>query len=460
MTINYVNTGSSPNAGDGDSLRVAFNKINANFTAVEQKFTDIQQGTTSSISNGAFYVSLGADGQLVQDISSAVYSYNHAGVFALNATADGGSIDTYPGTDFYIRTNFNDHVWEFTNDGKFVFPDGTVQLTAYTGAGGGGANTGNWGFSGNNVYNINGGSINNSSPQNPLSAYVYLPPNGGTTSVTMQNKNGNVALIAGTGTNAYTWAFRRTGHLGLPHDSSGIALIETTGTSLVISLDSYASQFKFGSDKTLTIPGDIYVNTATNTIIGSTEQFLKFEPAGTTILQSGSQTGMPVVVTASGTSTWTFNADGSVDYPNGGKLRVGQVPVTSKGQPGDKEGTVAFDGTYTYYCTADYAITGHLVTGVRAPDGAGANNGYVWVPDAPTEISSLGDITGYTISWDQGQWSTTVVQMRNDLGVPWAIETADPFIAFGPGNTYTYTSPGYTPPGDIWKRVAWSNDTW
>ena len=32
MTTLYINTGSGPNAGDGDSLRTAFNKVNANFT--------------------------------------------------------------------------------------------------------------------------------------------------------------------------------------------------------------------------------------------------------------------------------------------------------------------------------------------------------------------------------------------------------------------------------------------
>ena len=31
MQIKYINTGSSPNKGDGDTLRTAFNKINANF---------------------------------------------------------------------------------------------------------------------------------------------------------------------------------------------------------------------------------------------------------------------------------------------------------------------------------------------------------------------------------------------------------------------------------------------
>jgi hypothetical protein len=35
MTIFYVNTGTSPNAGNGDSLRTAFNKINANFATLD-----------------------------------------------------------------------------------------------------------------------------------------------------------------------------------------------------------------------------------------------------------------------------------------------------------------------------------------------------------------------------------------------------------------------------------------
>lgn len=38
MTILYINTGSSPNRGDGDTLRTAFNKINANFDYVVTTF--------------------------------------------------------------------------------------------------------------------------------------------------------------------------------------------------------------------------------------------------------------------------------------------------------------------------------------------------------------------------------------------------------------------------------------
>lgn len=37
MSIYYINTGSSPNSGDGDSIRVAFSKVNANFLLVEDQ---------------------------------------------------------------------------------------------------------------------------------------------------------------------------------------------------------------------------------------------------------------------------------------------------------------------------------------------------------------------------------------------------------------------------------------
>ena len=47
MTILYVNTGTSPNKGDGDSLRVSFDKINQNF---RELINSINTGTTSTAS--------------------------------------------------------------------------------------------------------------------------------------------------------------------------------------------------------------------------------------------------------------------------------------------------------------------------------------------------------------------------------------------------------------------------
>jgi hypothetical protein len=56
MTIQYVNTGSSPNKGDGDSIRAAFNKINENFRYLSTitgsgGVVDIGTGTGAIIAN-------------------------------------------------------------------------------------------------------------------------------------------------------------------------------------------------------------------------------------------------------------------------------------------------------------------------------------------------------------------------------------------------------------------------
>ncbi len=52
MTILYVNTGSSANAGNGDTLRTAFTKINSNFLAVINSLTNITTAAGPTGSGG------------------------------------------------------------------------------------------------------------------------------------------------------------------------------------------------------------------------------------------------------------------------------------------------------------------------------------------------------------------------------------------------------------------------
>ena len=63
MTILYINTGSSPNSGDGDTLRTSFNKINANFA------------TLSTLTNSSTINLLAVE----QDIIPAVDSFFNLG---------------------------------------------------------------------------------------------------------------------------------------------------------------------------------------------------------------------------------------------------------------------------------------------------------------------------------------------------------------------------------------------
>ena len=62
MTIYYVNTGTSANSGNGDSLRVAFNKINHNFAQVSNELSAIESGTTSTLTAGTYTFALSTSG--------------------------------------------------------------------------------------------------------------------------------------------------------------------------------------------------------------------------------------------------------------------------------------------------------------------------------------------------------------------------------------------------------------
>jgi len=48
MAIQIINTGSTANAGDGDSLRTAFNKVNANFAYLGSSSGSGSRGYTGS----------------------------------------------------------------------------------------------------------------------------------------------------------------------------------------------------------------------------------------------------------------------------------------------------------------------------------------------------------------------------------------------------------------------------
>ena len=186
-------------------------------------------------------------------------------------------------------------------------------------------------------------------------------------------------------------------------------------------------------------------------------------------IQLTTGTGSIQITTDDNTSSrsWTFGSNGSITFPDASIQTTAYAGLTDTLDTITDRGAITTNNiTVGAVLTTDITnvvapSTGTQVTGVRAPEGAGANNGYVWIPDI-TELSSLGDITGYTISWDQGQWTTTVVQMRNDFGTAWAIETVDAFPSYSPGTTYTYTytSPTYTPSTPLPLDVNVGTNTW
>ena len=76
MAIQVINIGTSPNKGDGEPLRTAFDKINDNFSELSLKVTNLETGgvtvTTGDIKGSVF----GDDSTLLVDgINSSCLLY-------------------------------------------------------------------------------------------------------------------------------------------------------------------------------------------------------------------------------------------------------------------------------------------------------------------------------------------------------------------------------------------------
>jgi hypothetical protein len=159
---------------------------------------------------------------------------------------------------------------------------------------------------------------------------------------------------------------------------------------------------------------------------------------------------------------WLFGANGSVTFPDstvqetawaGG--RVVTVPTHSTGASGDLEGDLAFSNGYIYYCTADYGQVGHQVSVATAYNGATAlnTNSFQLTKSADTLQIAVGDI----ISDSDGGATSIVDSVSSDDNYTYVGTGSMAYQAVFP---LTFTSTDYVSGGNIWKRVAWSNDTW
>lgn len=154
--------------------------------------------------------------------------------------------------------------------------------------------------------------------------------------------------------------------------------------------------------------------------------------------------------------TWRFQPDGTMQFPAGGSFNVSTtVPASSIGSPGDKAGCVVFDTTHLYYCTADYGQVGHQVSVATAYNGATSlnTNSFQLTKSADTLQITVGDI----ISDSDGGATSIVDSVSSDDNYTYVGTGAMAYQAVFP---LTFTSTDYVSGGNIWKRIAWSNDTW
>jgi len=146
MPIQYINTGSAANAGDGDSLRTAFIKVNSNFALLSNiavttatRFYDILPASENVYNIGsttASWANLYVDNSIVLkdkviSINTLTNTITINGVVLTNTTA--GST---PPSVYTTGTTWFDTV----SGSLFVYYDGTWVQTSGSGSGGGSTN--------------------------------------------------------------------------------------------------------------------------------------------------------------------------------------------------------------------------------------------------------------------------------------------------------------------------------
>jgi hypothetical protein len=120
-----------------------------------------------------------------------------------------------------------------------TFLDGTVQTTAFNGV-----SLGNWNAVNNTIYNINGGTINNSDLSHGPTALLSLPSNGDTNNMTLLNYYGGLDLVAGVDQgNTVAWNFSNAGETTIPGNLilPSAAVIKGDGASPAPSLSGFYS---------------------------------------------------------------------------------------------------------------------------------------------------------------------------------------------------------------------------
>lgn len=198
-----------------------------------------------------------------------------------------------------------------------VSADGNLLVNGNTVSGGGNANVslGNFVFSGNNLYNLNGGSFNNGDLSHGPTASLTLPVNGLTDSIALQNTYGNITLGAGANASiTSSWLFNNNGILTLPGGAVAIGsqygseAILATDTSFGVATQGGATTYLNWSDNVAntSVLAAIYVNSP-----GAT--------AGNIQIRTGN-VGSP--------NSWLFGTTGNLELPSEGNI-VGITPYNA-----------------------------------------------------------------------------------------------------------------------------------
>ena len=381
MTIQYINTGTSPNAGNGDSLRLAFNKVNSNFAVLNYQLQSFFNSTsTFTGTNFGSYIHVGStppsnpvEGEpWYDDVGGRLYVYYNNSWVDSNPNADTRG---FTGSVGRGETGYLGSTGYVGSEGY----TGSTGRAGYTGSAGAGfiGSAGNLGYTGSSgrIYNQNLDTTSTAT----FGGLTLLNPNDYTGSIIFGD--GNHQILARFenqfdfweygGTLAETKGFRfftggdqfnQTERLHIANDGvqifgsyvlpitdglPGQAMVtdgnkivswstvtvdfSAVGQSIIPSqtlaydLGSLSKQWRSLYVGTSTIYFDgvpLTLNTITNTLSvgGNPLQANTGDISFNASTLEG--TGTNVAIIAS-TSTWIFGADGTTTLPNGVQLDAG-----------------------------------------------------------------------------------------------------------------------------------------
>lgn len=151
-----------------------------------------------------------------------------------------------------------------------------------------------------------------------------------------------------------------------------------------------------------------------------------------------------------------FKVQDGITYPDGTTQSTAyewvDPPASSTGASGDKEGMVAYDGNYHYYCKANF---GSAPTETFTVINVGENNNLMRVDMATNP--------NYTVP--TAGWYVTIGGVLMTLSAFSAPSGSEYHFLFdnaagGGGFPSTVTLTSNTGNTDIWVRVAWTGTSW
>lgn len=362
MAKQIINIGTEELSGDGESLRSAFNKINQNFTETYDKWGAINVNGSVISTNDSSNITISQE----LTLESNLQMQGHI-IPALNSTYDLGSPSKqwrsiYVGTETLYINNVPITVDE---DGNLSVNGSIVSQTDRLINGNKSVTLGS-----NGILTLsNGGTIEFPDSSIQETAYRYT-----------------ASATAPTLTTGAIWFNSEEGRLYINYNNTWVEASPTQIDPSALRADS-TSTIELPSGLTITQLGNYIpvngtimmqapnelleiVSSGTNasTIVGWSEHPYEAN-GGLSLIQfnDGVSNGARIMTGSFSSQIhyWDFQPNGILTLPESGDIinsgtglsvlsNYTSVPAHSYGANGDKEGMLAFDASYIYYCTADY----------------------------------------------------------------------------------------------------------